>query len=147
MGAAKRKPVVSARAANRKGRSASLHMVRRVRSKKTHKQTGIEATVERWLKDAGADFRSEHPISRVHVDFYLPATKTVIEVCGCYWHGCAKCAKERTATQMKARRKDGRRYTFLKNAGYNLVLVWEHEIEGSPDLARKKVLEYASLAV
>lgn len=124
-------------------------MVRRVRSKKLHKQTGIEATVEQWLRAAAVEFESEYPISRTHVDFYLPASRTVVEINGCYWHSCPSCSKGKvlTSTELKRRRQDGRRYTFLRNAGYNLVLVWEHEIEGAPDEARKKVLTHASVAL
>lgn len=143
----KRKPpVVSARAANRKSKTASFHMIRKVRSKKLRKQTGIEATVESWLLSAKVDYKSEYPISRTHVDFYLPATKTVVEVQGCHWHACQRCnGKGLSKEQLKWRRRDGKRYTFLRNAGYGLVLVWEHEINEDPDEARKKVLKHASV--
>jgi G:T-mismatch repair DNA endonuclease (very short patch repair protein) len=145
-----RKPkTVSSRALNRRKqhKTVSMHMIRRVRSKKLHQQTGIEATVEGWLMEAGVDYKPEHPISRCHVDFFVPTAGgykgTVIEVNGCFWHGCKSCiGKNLTREHMKRRRQDGRRYTFLRNAGYRLVIIWEHEIEGDPTAAREKVLRY-----
>jgi DNA mismatch endonuclease (patch repair protein) len=136
---------VSARARNRK--PASLHIIRKARAKKHH-QTGIESAAEQWLTEAGIEFRTEFAISRTHVDFYLPATKTIVEVHGCYWHACPKCHPRGTVTakQLRWRRRDGRRYTFFRNAGYNLVILWEHEIEKEPDAAKEKVLKHASLA-
>lgn len=138
-----RKPPVSAKAAARrsKARPVSWAMVKKVRSKHVHKQTGIEAEVEKWLLDLGAEYKSEHPISRVHVDFYVPVRKLVVEVNGCYWHGCKECVGQATPDQMKKRRQDGRRYTFLRNAGYRLLILWEHEIEKAPEKARDRLQE------
>ena len=127
-------------------------MLHRVRRKKQAKTSGIEKTVEQWLTDAGADYRTQYPISRIHVDFFFPAEfptptnkGTVLEVNGCYWHkhSCIKKGKWKPSEARK-RAKDARRYKFLMGRGYKLKLLWECEIEKSPETAKEKVLSYAN---
>jgi len=138
-----KKKIVSAKALNRRRikKTTSFHMVRRARAKAIHKQTGIEATVEKWLIESKADYKSEYPISRTHVDFYIPETKTIVEVQGCYWHAheCKKGPKGWTPKQLRKRSKDRRRYVFLRNAGYSLLLIWECELLADPDGLKKKL--------
>jgi DNA mismatch endonuclease (patch repair protein) len=136
--AAKKAPKVrkikSARKAARKHKSASFHMVRKARAKYKPKSSSLETLIEGILLEEGINYKTQFAIGRCHSDFYLPDTKTVVEVQGCYWHGHAQCqVKELTKEQMKRRRKDGRRFTFFRNAGHKLLLLWECEIHKSPD--------------
>lgn len=144
-GARSKLKIVSARAKAHKGhrRSTSNHMVQRAR--KLHKQTGIEAIVEGWLAEAGIPYEPEFAISRTHVDFFLPPS-TVIEVQGCFWHGCQQCTETYSKRQLRARARDSRRFLFLKNAGYNLILLWEHDIVNHPEAAKAKLFQYSKAA-
>ena len=86
-----RKRIRSARRAARKKKPTSYHMVRKVRARAKNKPSGLELKVRAWLDDMGVDYEAQFRISRCHVDFYFPATKTVVEVQGCYWHGHKEC--------------------------------------------------------
>lgn len=57
-------------------------------------------------------------IENWRVDFYVPSTKTVIEVNGEYWH-----------TLPGAIQKDAFRYAALEAAGYKVVIFWESDVE------------------
>jgi len=133
--------VVSAKAKARRGHS--WHTIQR----KVHKQSGIEAIVEGWLLELGIPYKSEHAISRTHVDFFLPP-QTVLEVQGCYWHSCPVCnpTSSLTKQQLRWRRRDARRFTFLTNAGYHLMLLWEHQIVKDPKGAKDRLMGYAKAA-
>ncbi len=125
-------------------RAKSLAMVK-ARAKKGIKRSGIEILVEKWLKEAGLAVKSQYRISRIHVDLALVdrERRVAIEVNGCFWHGCSHCNKVLSSTQLKWRRRDGRRYTFIHNARpkWELILVWEHDILGSPEETRQKLIE------
>jgi len=115
--------------------------------RRPHKQSGLEVIVENWLSELGIPYKSEFAISRTHVDFFLPP-KTIIEVQGCYWHACSVCNKtsDLTKQQLRWRRRDARRFTFLINAGYNLVLIWEHTIVNHPATAKAQLMGYEKAA-
>lgn len=53
---------------------------------KRGRATAIEKSIESWLSLRGLTFQRQYPIGRMFADFYLPATKTVIEADGAYWH-------------------------------------------------------------
>ena len=75
------------------------------------------------------------------VDGYHPATKTVFQFHGCYWHGCIQCFPhpEQRIEVIHVDKKGietTREIAYLKtlppsedirNSGYNLVERWEHE--------------------
>lgn len=138
------KKVVSARAKNagKSSKSVSMHMVRKARANHKRPPTGIELTVKAWLDQAGANYKTEHPIGLTHVDFYLPDTNTVVEVNGCYWHAhdCQKKGEKFSSKQARKRSKDGKRYSFLQNCGKHVLLLWECQIHERPDLAKSKLL-------
>jgi hypothetical protein len=65
---------------------------------------------ERWI--AGAP-----------VDGYEPTTKTVFQYHGCQFHGCSAHCKRNNAREL--RKKTRQQEQKIKDAGYQLVVVWE----------------------
>ena len=76
-------------------------------------------TVERWI--AGA-----------LVDGYEPTTKTVFRYHGCHFHGCPAHCKQDNARELL--RKTQQQELKIRNAGYNLVIVWECNAPGYKQL-------------
>jgi len=78
--------------------------------------------------------KREHKIGKYTVDGFHNDTNTVYEYLGCYWHGCPKCHKQRGKlhnhkhTSMFDVYQDWiEKYNWLKNAGYNVLYMWEHD--------------------
>ena len=63
----------------------------------------------------------ESHIGGYRVDGYDPATRTVYEFNGCYWHGCQKCFPRRKK-QFKAQKA---KEEALRKQGYTAVAMWE----------------------
>jgi len=90
--------------------------------------TRIELFVVAFLSKASIEFEHPYQAGPFNVDFYIPAINTILEVNGCYWHGCEQCG----FNDEKARERrlgDKRRYGALAKQGYKIRKVWEHEIK------------------
>lgn len=94
-------------------------------------QTGLEKAVYAMLKAEGISFVREKLIGRCHVDVFIEP-RTIIELQGCYWHGCAACTKKLTKEQKEWQNRDGRRHYILRKLGYDVVVIWEHEVRDEP---------------
>ena len=67
------------------------------------------------------------------VDGYEPTTKTVFQYHGCHFHGCPAHCKQGNAHELL--RKTQQQELKIRNAGYNLVIVWECNAPGYKQLA------------
>ena len=70
-------------------------------------------------------------------DFINEEKKQIIEVFGCYWHGCKKCGYY----DKKRQRKDVSRINRFKKLGYSALVIWEHELRISK-LVMTKIQEF-----
>ena len=107
---------------------------KRIRSKK---KSGLEIRVEAALDARGIEYRTQYPIGRCHADLYFPQTNTVVELHGCYWHAHSVCQK--TFRYKRRRVRDARRYTFFRNKGYQLLIVWECEVNQNLQLVMDRL--------
>lgn len=89
------------------------------------KATKPEIAVAAMLRSEGRNFIEQHPVEGFVVDFFLPDEHLVIEVNGCFWHGCARCGFAEKNPDV--RRKDRQKAAALRKAGYALLVVWEHD--------------------
>ena len=105
------------------------------KANRKRKSSSLEKTVHAWLQEDGIAYRKEATIGRCHVDL-LFAPRTVVELNGCYWHGCMVCNHPLSDAQKIAQIKDARRYAFLRNRGYDVVIIWECEVEKESDRVR-----------
>ena len=76
------------------------------------------------------------PVGRWVMDFYVPETDTYMNLNGSYWHGRGKAREEllfspspRDKVILSTVDRDLLRETWFKERGYNLVIVWEDEVE------------------
>jgi hypothetical protein len=81
--------------------------------------SSLEDVFATILDQCGIAYQRQKPIGRSRVDFYLPATNTVIEIQGCYWHGCLYCGFDSELHQKK-RTQDAKRHDTLRKKGYHV---------------------------
>jgi G:T-mismatch repair DNA endonuclease (very short patch repair protein) len=102
-------------------------------SQATPNLTGPEQKMFGMLESMGIEF-TVHPRVLVRMfgkrrrltpDFFVPAENLLIEVNGCFVHGCPDCGH---GDELKLW-KDRVRLDALTRAGYNVDVVWEHELQ------------------
>ena len=72
---------------------------------------------------------SEVRIGPYLVDGYDPNTRTVYEFNGCYFHGCSHCKKDQDELGKERKMHTVTKEKYLRNKGYNLRIIWEHEFK------------------
>lgn len=73
--------------------------------------------------------------------------KKIIFLHGCFWHKCPKCYREPSSNKgywlrklERNARRDALNRSLLRSEGFNVVCVWEHEVNRSVDDCMKRVL-------
>lgn len=64
-------------------------------------------------------------IVNANPDFLNEGRKIVIEVHGCYWHGCSICGYE---DKFGSEERDFKKRQTYRENGYEVITFWEHEI-------------------
>lgn len=81
-------------------------------------------------------------------DFILPEKRIAIFLDGCFWHGCRKCSKGRLPMNNKAfwvaklqgnQARDRKNNRQLKEMGWKVLRVWEHQLERQPGAVQKRL--------
>lgn len=91
--------------------------------------TGCEKIFYDLLLELKIDFETQKIVQNKIFDFFIPSNNTLIEVDGTYWHGYNIPLTEMSHVQKKIYYNDRRKDTIAKGLGYNLIRVWEHELE------------------
>lgn len=103
-----------------------------------NKDTSIEVAVRKQLFADGFRYRKNDSHLPGKPDIVLPKYHTVVFIHGCFWHRHTNC---KNATMPKTRvefwdekfkknvENDKKHYDDLSNAGWNVIIVWECEIE------------------
>jgi len=97
--------------------------------------TKLERRMGEWLTRRGVEYLVKPRIRvdrsgkrrRLEPDFLVPDEHLLIEVNGCFVHGCPECYGGHGSTSVRSR--DERRLAELRKAGYEVEVVWEHELE------------------
>ena len=96
------------------------------------KDSSIEIIIQNFLKLLHIEFITHYYISEIthsyQCDILIPSKKIIIEADGCYWHGCSICNKKFNKHQIKQIEKDNQRTKELREKGYRIIRLWEHEI-------------------
>jgi G:T-mismatch repair DNA endonuclease (very short patch repair protein) len=135
-------------------KTAVKKVVRRIRTPKTGKPrvskkvirkanrkrpaSGLEKAIHSILKEEKIPFTKEKTIGRCHADIFIEP-RTVVELAGCYWHGCSCQKKPFSEMQLKAQASDARRFAFFKKLGFSVYVIWEHELEKDPESVRVRL--------
>lgn len=104
------------------------------------KDTKPELAVEQILKNSNIEYTKQFRLSNRLYDFYLPKYNLLIEVDGIYWHG--KNIKDEDLkydVQKQKRKIDKLKNKLAVDNNYNLLRVWEDEIE------EKEIIEKINL--
>ena len=82
-------------------------------------------------------------------DFVFPEHRIAVFLDGCFWHACPKCSvipksniefwNKKIAQNKKRDRLVNR---TLKEKGWVVLRIWEHDIKKSPDSVAKKLIRY-----
>lgn len=87
--------------------------------------TSIELKVEEGLKAQGIEYIPQKKLGPFYADFFLPETRQVIEVNGCYWHACEQCGHGHLTERIQ---RDQRKLGWLEKQGYLVTVIWEHDL-------------------
>ena len=112
-------------------------------SVKSRNTKSTEITFITILKDKGiTGWRRNYPLIG-RPDFVFPRLKIAVFIDGCFWHGCSKhCRMPSTNIKYwnnkitKNKIRDKKITKELKEKGWKVMRIWEHEIK-SPKLKRK----------
>lgn len=80
------------------------------------------------LENAKIEFVKQKWIHGYRVDFLIPKQNLIIEVQGCYYHGCKLCGHNKE-WQLIRRSDDLYRKSKLESLGYIVKFVWECELK------------------
>ena len=118
-------------------------------SRVRNSDTSIEVKVRKYLFSRGFRFRKNVKKLPGKPDVVLPKYKTVIFVHGCFWHrheGCKDTTTPKTRTEFweekfrKNVENDKQHMELLNNDGWNVVVIWECEIEKDFDNTMNRVV-------
>ena len=101
------------------------------------KDTGPELELRRLLFARGLRYRLQvRPVDglRHRADIVFGPSRVVVDVRGCFWHGCKhhgtspKSNAERWKIKLQQNRdRDERVEAALRAAGWEVIVVWEHD--------------------
>jgi G:T-mismatch repair DNA endonuclease (very short patch repair protein) len=87
--------------------------------------TKPERAIHTELTKLGIGFESEYLINdKFCVDIFVAAFNLIIYIDGCYWHACST-----HFPNAQKPRSDNARIPYLTKCGYNVEIIWEHDIE------------------
>lgn len=112
--------------------------------------TAVEMELRRALWHRGLRYFVNRPIlpgeRRRRADIVFPRLKVAVDCRGCFWHGCPEHGRRRHEVNgwywpekiERNRRRDADTEARAAAAGWNLVVVWEHE---DPEVAAERVTD------
>jgi DNA mismatch endonuclease (patch repair protein) len=114
------------------------------------RDTGPELALRRLLRDAGyPGYRLHWKAVPGHPDIAYPGRKIAIFVNGCFWHRCPLCnppspksnAEFWEAKFASNQERDKRKTQSLQALGWAVVVVWECQLQRTPELVVAQVLQ------
>ena len=117
----------------------------RIRSK----WTAQEKKIHNYLKGRKIKHKM-HPSIHGNPDLLLTKTNTVVFLHGCFWHKCPKCYKEPKSKKEywlpkleKNVKRDARNKKILKQSGFKILTLWEHQIKADLVKVVNKIVKKA----
>jgi DNA mismatch endonuclease (patch repair protein) len=114
------------------------------------RNTKPEVLVRKLLHNAGYRFRLGSKIGRIKPDIVLRRWRAAIFIHGCFWHGHNQCHLYRLPKSNPEfwsgkitinKERDERTYDALRDAGWNVITVWECALKGRRRLTDLELLE------
>ena len=101
------------------------------------RDTGPELALRRELHRRGLRYRLHQRLlsgTRRTADIVFPGPRVVVDVRGCFWHGCPDHRSDPRANRAwwadkiaTNRARDADTDARLRAAGWTVIVVWEHE--------------------
>ena len=132
---------------NKEERSVRMSKVRSSGNQST------EMRVAATLVKLGVRGWTKHPLTVIgKPDFLFSSERVVVFVDGCFWHGCARCARPMPVSRHSFwkskiegnKRRDRRIRSRLRSQGFHVIRIWEHSLNSNAWVRRLcKTLELA----
>lgn len=104
------------------------------------KNSSAEMNLRSALHARGLRYRLHRRVEGVSVDILFPGPKVAVFVDGCFWHNCPrhgttpKTNREYWLPKLEEnRRRDERQNDTLRQAGWHVIRVWEHDCKPPSD--------------
>lgn len=116
------------------------------------KNTGPEKIIVEALSARSLLFHSHVATLAGRPDIVFPSTKVAVFIDGDFWHGWRfplwknKLAMKWQVKIEANRRRDQRNFRSLRQLGWQVIRVWEHQIEQKPDACLQRILRAISQA-
>lgn len=111
------------------------------------KNTGPEVKLRKLLSAAGIRGYRIHYNLPGKPDIVFTKKKIAIFIDGCFWHKCPICFQEpETRKEFWLKKiqsnvdRDKKVNTQLKEGGWKIIRIWEHEIRIEPEKCVKKII-------
>ena len=99
--------------------------------------TKPEKAIHDELSKLGIKFESEYLINKKFcVDVFVSDYNLIIYIDGCYWHACPTHYPNN-----KKPNSDNARIPYLSKCGFNVEIIWEHDINNSLDEVIKNLCQ------
>lgn len=118
-----------------------------------HPEYGTSKLEDRFAKDfldkLGIVYETQYKAESIgrYYDFYLPASNTIIEVDGDYYHSYGLLYEQMSPMQKKNKRVDEQKDKWARERNINLIRIWEHDINKNPskvlNMLKEKLSEYS----
>lgn len=115
-----------------------------------HPEYGTSKLEDRFAKDflgkLGIVYQTQFKAESIgrYYDFYCPASNTIIEIDGDYFHSYGLLREQMSPMQKKNKRVDEQKDKWAKEHGINLIRIWEHDINKNPSMVMKMLKEKLS---
>jgi very-short-patch-repair endonuclease len=99
-----------------------------------HSGTRPELKFEEMLKASNIEYIFQYSMQwkrgwKKWYDFYIPEKNMLIEIDGDYWHGKGLSDAQLNDTQLQSRLNDIQKSKLAQSQGYNLLRIWESDID------------------
>jgi DNA mismatch endonuclease (patch repair protein) len=108
--------------------------------------TKPELAVQQMLLQLGVEFETHARDLPGRPDFVLRSAKVAILVDGDFWHGWRfeqwrlKLSEHWERKIASNRRRDTRNRRLLRDAGWTVVRLWEHQVREAPARCRRRII-------
>jgi G:T-mismatch repair DNA endonuclease (very short patch repair protein) len=89
---------------------------------------GSETSIEAAVRDAFGKPHRDVVLWYWRWDLCFPERKALVEIQGCYWHGCHKCNWRKPACLQKIQQNDRAKAAYARKRGWQVVWLWEHDL-------------------
>lgn len=130
-------------------------LVKRNSTMQTLKEhTTIELMAESSLVERGIPYFTQYPIAGITTaDLAIPDEMFAIYCNGCYWHGCKDKSQHRKdysgdyllfngAPISRVRERDNNIISTIKELGWKVIVIWEHEFRKDKDVLGKRLGDF-----